>query len=170
MARIRWREVGGRAAIKTPRLESSVRTPAGTRAMRLVVSVWRPVGCNRGHSVHLAVDEPFGRNDFADARRVAFGWIESSASPRHMGELLFQALELVDARSDLGPVPLDEIDDVTAWWTAAFANADHVADLRERQADCLRSTDERQSWQDTGVVRAVPRGGSSRGWDQARLS
>ena len=130
---------------------------------------WTAGSLHRMRWVRPAVDEPFGRNDSADARRVAFGRIESSASLREMREILLQLLKLADARTNLSAVPLDEVDHVTARWAATLANADHIANLRERQANGLRGTNERQARKDARIVRAVPRCGSLRRWDQAGL-
>jgi hypothetical protein len=74
-----------------------------------------------------------------------------------MRQVTFELLELADARADLGPTTLDELQNVCAGRSSTISDSDDVAYLSDGESDCLGGTDERQSRQHISGVFAIPR-------------
>ena len=70
-------------------------------------------------------------------------------------QITFELLELADARLDLSPTPVNQLQNVSARRASTLANTDDLADLPDGQADRLRGADERQSLQDISRVRTI---------------
>jgi len=71
-------------------------------------------------------------------------------------QVLLGLQQLADARSDLGAMPLDQVEHVCARWVAAVADGDDLADFGDSQSDSLRRLNEGQAAQGVAVVGAVP--------------
>ena len=80
-----------------------------------------------------------GRDDPADASRVALGRVDARATFGQLGRLPFQTPQLADTRPDFGVPPLEEPEDVAAGGGPAVADGDHLADFGKREPDRLRS-------------------------------
>src|SRR5438477_11280582 len=70
---------------------------------------------------------------------------------------MLQLLELADAGSDLGPMPLDELEDQRAGWRAAVTDVHDLTDLGHTQPDRLRRANERHAGQRIAVIVTVAR-------------